>query len=130
MTNYSAGLDQTFRALADPTRRRVVERLGHGPATVSELAAPFDMALPTFMQHLRVLEASNLVRSEKVGRVRTVRLQSEQMAGARQWLGEQLDIWQRRLDQLDDYVLALAQEEQRQKQDDDDEKEGQDEQAS
>jgi DNA-binding transcriptional ArsR family regulator len=111
MANYSGDLSQTFHALADPTRRRVVERLTHSPATVTELAQPFDMALPTFLQHLKVLEEADLVRSEKVGRVRTVHIQGEPIAEARQWMNEQLEIWQRRLDQLDNYVLTLAQQE-------------------
>lgn len=104
-------LDTTFHALADPTRRQVLERLVRGPATVKELAAPFDMALPSFLQHLRVLEASRLVHSEKVGRVRTYRLEPDGMAGAASWLREQFGVWERRLDQLDRFVKTLSEEE-------------------
>jgi DNA-binding transcriptional ArsR family regulator len=124
MANYPSDLSQTFHALADPTRRQVVQRLSHGPASVTELAEPFDMTLPSFVQHLKVLESSNLVRSEKVGRVRTFYIQAEPIAGARRWMDEQLDLWERRLDQLDDYVLDRAQREPLQNQDE----EGNDEQ--
>ena len=110
MPNYLP-LDRTFQALADPTRRRVLERLGRGPATVSELAEPFDMALPSFLQHLRVLEQSQLVRSEKAGRVRTYRLEPQGVAGAAAWLKEQFGVWEQRLDQLDSLVKTLSQEE-------------------
>lgn len=114
MTNYGANLEQTFHALADPTRRKVIERLSLGPASVTELAEPFDMALPTFLQHLKVLEASQLVRSEKVGRVRTFRIQADQIAGARQWMNDQLELWERRLDQLDNYAVKLMLQQQQQ----------------
>jgi len=111
MANYDNDLTQTFHALADPTRRQVVERLSQGPASVTELAEPFDMALPSFMQHLKVLEASKLVQSNKVGRVRTFQIRASQMEKAKQWLNDQLEIWERRFDQLDSYVLTLAQKE-------------------
>jgi DNA-binding transcriptional ArsR family regulator len=104
-------LDGTFQALADPTRRRVLERLGRGPVTVTELAEPFHMALPSFMQHLKVLERSHLVRSEKVGRVRTFHLMPQQIESAELWLKAQRDGWEKRLDQLDSYVQKLAEEE-------------------
>jgi DNA-binding transcriptional ArsR family regulator len=97
-------VDRVFRALSDPTRRRVLERLGRSPAAVSELAAPFDMALPSFVQHLRVLEGSGLVRSTKVGRVRTYELVPKRLKVAEDWLARQRTIWERRLDQLDDYL--------------------------
>lgn len=112
MTNHS-DLDQTFQALADPTRRRVLERLGRGPATVTELAKPFHMALPSFMQHLKVLERSHLVRSEKVGRIRTFHLLPQQVESAERWLKAQRDGWEKRLDQFDSYVKNLAEEENR-----------------
>lgn len=102
-------LDQTFQALANPTRRAVVARLMDGPASVSELAAPFDMALPSFMQHLRMLESSGLVRSRKRGRVRTVRIDPDTLARAATWLTTQQQIWERRLDQLDDYLHTMEQ---------------------
>ncbi|WP_372736597.1 ArsR/SmtB family transcription factor [Nocardioides sp.] len=89
MPNYSEQLDAVLRALADPTRRAVVERLTKSPAVVSDLAAPFSMALPSLMQHLRVLEDAGLVTSEKHGRVRTVSLQSGALDVLHLWLGEQ-----------------------------------------
>jgi len=100
-------LDQVFRALSDPTRRAVLARLGRGPAAVSELAEPFDMALPSFMQHLQVLEQSGLVHSRKEGRVRTCRLQPQPLKKAERWLAEQRALWERRLAQLDDYLMEL-----------------------
>ena len=109
VTNYK-GLDRTFRALADPTRRQVLERLIRGPATVKELAKPFDKALPSFMQHLQVLEKSHLVRSEKAGWSRTVHLIPRQIEIAERWLRERRDVWEKRLDQLDAYVQELAKE--------------------
>jgi DNA-binding transcriptional ArsR family regulator len=103
-------VDGIFRALSDPTRRRVIERLNRSPASVSELAQPFDMALPSFVEHLRVLEGCGLVRSEKTGRVRTYRLSPEPLTLAENWLAEQRTLWERRLDQFDDYVLKLKEE--------------------
>ena len=88
-----------------------MERLGRGPATVTELAKPFDMALSSFMQHLTVLERSRLVRSEKVGRVRTFHLVPQQIESAELWLKAQRDGWEKRLDQFDSYVKELAKEE-------------------
>lgn len=100
-------IDTVFRALSDPTRRRVLERLGRSPATVSELAAPFDMALPSFVQHLSVLEKSGLVSSRKKGRVRTYTLVPRRMKAAEDWLSRQRALWERRLDQLDEYLLEM-----------------------
>lgn len=102
-----ASIDHVFRALADPTRRRVIERLGRGPASVSELAAPFAMALPSFVQHLALLEECGLVRSKKHGRVRTYHLAPRRLVQAQGWLDRQRTVWERRLDQLDDYLLDL-----------------------
>lgn len=99
-------VDAVFHALAHPARRAVVARLGRGPATVSDLAAPFEMALPSFCQHLRVLERSGVVRSRKRGRVRTYELAQEQLAVAESWLAEQRASWTRRLDQLDAFLLT------------------------
>jgi len=96
-----------FQALANPTRRAVLERLGRGPASVGELAGPFDMALPSFVQHLRTLEAAGLVRSRKDGRVRTYALAPERLRDAEGWLARQRTLWDRRLDQFDDYVTRL-----------------------
>ena len=88
----------------------MLERLGQSPASVSELAEPFDMALPSFVQHLRVLEDSGLVRSSKEGRVRTYRLAPKQMQIAEDWLARQRSVWERRLDQLDAYALKLKEQ--------------------
>jgi DNA-binding transcriptional ArsR family regulator len=107
----AAAIDGVFRALSDETRRRVLERLGKGPASVSELAAPFGMALPSFVQHLRVLEEGGLVRSRKEGRVRTYQLAPKRLQLAEHWLARQRSLWERRLDQLDSYLLALHAEE-------------------
>jgi DNA-binding transcriptional ArsR family regulator len=103
----AAAVDGVFRALSDPTRRQVLERLSTSPASVSELAAPIKMALPSFLEHLKVLEASGLVQSTKVGRVRTYRIAPEQMKLAEDWLERQRMMWQRRLDQLDEYLMSL-----------------------
>jgi DNA-binding transcriptional ArsR family regulator len=109
MATQSAGLNPVFRALADPTRRAVLQRLSHGPASVSVLAERFRMALPSFVQHLDVLEGSGLVQSEKPGRVRTYRLVPRRLRQAEDWLGRQRALWERRLDQLDAYVTELHQ---------------------
>lgn len=106
-------LDRVFHALGDPTRRAVVERLGRGPASTSELAAPFPMALPSFTQHLGVLEDCGLVASEKRGRTRTYRLAPDSFEPVRGWLDAQRELWERRLDQFDQYVRQLHQEQRR-----------------
>ena len=106
-----AVVDQVFRALSDPTRRNVLERLTARPASVSELAAPYEMALPSFVEHLKVLEGSGLVRSHKQGRVRTYELAAEQLKLAEDWLGRQRTLWERRLDQLDSYLLQMKEQE-------------------
>lgn len=103
-------LDGVFHALSDPTRRRVVERLGRGPATTSDLARPFDMALPSFTQHLGVLERSGLVTSEKKGRVRTYRLAPRPLEDVDTWLAAQRALWTRRLDQLDSLLYDLKEQ--------------------
>jgi DNA-binding transcriptional ArsR family regulator len=95
-----APLDLVFQALADPTRRAMVERLCRGPASVSELAQPFAMSLPAVVQHLQVLEASGLVVSEKVGRVRTCHIEPARLRSAEQWIIQRRLIWERRLDRL------------------------------
>jgi DNA-binding transcriptional ArsR family regulator len=107
MPKHRDGIDQVFYALADPTRRQVVERLVSGPATTSDLAQPFDMSLPSFTEHLAVLETAELVSSTKAGRVRTYHLARAGLALADGWLAEQRRIWERRLDQLDAFVLDL-----------------------
>ena len=100
-------IDSVFRALADPTRRQVLARLSRSPASVGELAEPFDMALPSFVEHLRVLEASGLVRSKKTGRVRTYRIQPKRLRLAEDWLSQQRTLWEERLDRLDAYLITL-----------------------
>lgn len=100
-------LSRVFQALADPTRRAVLQRLGGGPAPMSELAQPFNMAFPSFSQHLRVLENCGLVRSRKSGRVRTFELAPEPLQAAESWISGQRANWQRRLDQLDTLLLTL-----------------------
>lgn len=100
-------IDNVFRALADVTRRQVLERLSRSSGSVTDLAAPFSMALPSFVQHLRVLEECGLVTSEKAGRVRTYRLVPETVKLAEDWLGQQRSLWERRLDRLDAYLLQL-----------------------
>lgn len=107
MPKQRDGIDQVFHALADATRRQVIERLVSGPATTSELAEPFDMSLPSFTQHLAVLEAADLVTSTKEGRVRTYHLAPAGLALADGWLAEQRRVWEQRLDQLDAFVLDL-----------------------
>jgi DNA-binding transcriptional ArsR family regulator len=103
-------MDQVFQALADPTRRRVIERLVAGPASTSELAEPFAMALPSFTQHLGVLERAGLVTSTKQGRVRTFRLAPAGLELAGGWLAEQRRLWEQRLDQLDDLLSTLKEQ--------------------
>ncbi len=107
MPQLSPGLDRVFYALADPTRRAVLERLSRGPAAVSELAHPFAMALPSFTQHLNVLEECGLVSSAKAGRVRTYRIAPQPLAHAERWMVDQRSLWQSRLDQLDSYLLTM-----------------------
>jgi DNA-binding transcriptional ArsR family regulator len=106
MLNHTASLDLMFQALADPTRRVMLERLSRGPASVSELAQPLTMSLPAVLQHLQVLEASGLVRSEKAGRVRTCRIEPKALRTAEQWINARRTTWERRLDRLGDYLAA------------------------
>jgi DNA-binding transcriptional ArsR family regulator len=105
MLNSQPQLDLVFQALSDPTRRAIVERLGRGPASVSQLAQPFAMTLPAVVQHLHVLEASGLVRSEKIGRVRTCRIDGLALRTAEGWIAERRTTWERRFDRLGE-VLA------------------------
>ena len=97
-------LDLAFQALADPSRRAMVDRLAQGPASVSELAKPLAMSLPAVMQHLQVLEASGLVVSEKIGRVRTCRIEPKALTQAEQWIAERRALWERRLDRLGQFL--------------------------
>ena len=108
-----AAADEVFHALANPTRRRVLERLSIGPASVSELAAPFEMQLPSFVQHLSVLERSRLIKSRKRGRVRTYELAPERFKVAEDWLAARRQQWEARLDQFDQYVKQLREKESR-----------------
>jgi DNA-binding transcriptional ArsR family regulator len=107
----SATADDVFHALSNPTRRKVLERLSAGPATVSELAAPFDMQLPSFVQHLSVLEQSRLVKSKKSGRVRTYEIAPERFKVVEDWLTARRELWEARLDRLDHYVRQLKEKE-------------------
>ena len=109
MENYRLSLDAVFHALADPTRRAVVSRLTKGPAPVKELAKPFDMGLPSFIKHLRVLEKDGLIHTEKVGRVRTCRIDAGKLAVAESWLAEQRALWEARTDRLAAYVETKMQ---------------------
>lgn len=99
-------VDEVLHALADPTRRRMVEHLGRGPATVSELAAPLPISLPAVVQHLKILESSGVVTSEKVGRVRTCRLELTPLTTVQDWIAERKAFWERRLDRLGDFLAA------------------------
>jgi DNA-binding transcriptional ArsR family regulator len=105
MAQYSAQLDGVLVALADQTRRAVIHRLGRGPASVGELAREFPMALPSFMKHVRTLEANDLIRTVKSGRVRTCTLNRERLALVDDWLAEQRRIWQERTDRLERFVI-------------------------
>lgn len=111
MPRLADPVDNVFRSLADPTRRQVLERLSRSSASVSELASSFDMALPSFVQHLSVLEGCGLVSSHKTGRVRTYELVPEQLSLAEDWLARQREQWSRRLDQFDRYVTELHEKE-------------------
>ncbi len=104
MLNYTRSPDRVFHALADPTRRTIVERLTHGPASVSDLAQPLPVSLAAVIQHLQVLEASGLVRSEKVGRVRTCRIEPAGLRLAEDWIRRQRIAWEDRLDRLGEYL--------------------------
>jgi DNA-binding transcriptional ArsR family regulator len=110
MPKQRVALDHVFQALADPTRREVIERLAIGSASTSELARPFDMALPSFTQHLAVLERAGLVASAKVGRVRTYRLAPAALEAADGWLVGQRRVWEQRLDRLDTLVVSLKEQ--------------------
>lgn len=110
MANQSTQLTDVFYALADPTRRAIVGVLGRGPATVSALAAPFEMALPSFMKHLSVLERSGVIRSSKLGRVRTCELRPKALSQAERWITEQRAVWEARTDRMAAFAEKLHQE--------------------
>ncbi|MEO7997916.1 MAG: metalloregulator ArsR/SmtB family transcription factor [Gemmatimonadaceae bacterium] len=111
MEQYSERLDGIFQALADPTRRAVIKRLGKGSASISDLAQPFDMALPSFMKHVRLLEASGLIRTRKTGRVRTCSIEKKQFAAVDTWLSTQRAIWESQTDRLEQFVTNAARKE-------------------
>jgi DNA-binding transcriptional ArsR family regulator len=111
MLNQQHDLDRLFRALADPARRAIVERLSRGPAPVSELARPLPMSLPSVMQHLDVLEAAGLVRSRKIGRVRTCAIEPQALSQAELWINARRIEWQHRLDRLGAYLAEMKREE-------------------
>lgn len=104
MEQYQERLDGVFQALADPTRRAVLGRLGRGPASISELAAPFNMALPSFMKHIRLLEESGWISTRKAGRVRTAAIETHQFSAVESWLAGQKAIWEARTDRLEAFV--------------------------
>ena len=110
MLNQPSDLNLLFHALADPWRRAMVERLSRGPAPVSELARPLPMSLPAAMQHLGVLEAAGLVRSQKAGRVRTCAIEPRALSQAERWINARRVEWENRLDRLDDYLKTLETE--------------------
>ncbi|TCO36002.1 DNA-binding transcriptional ArsR family regulator [Kribbella steppae] len=110
MAQYSSDVDGVFVALADPTRRRVIRRLGRGPTSVGELAGEFPMTLPSFMKHVRTLESSGLIRTVKVGRVRTCVLNRDRLALVDDWLAEQRRIWEDRTDRLERFVTDSLEE--------------------
>lgn len=107
MLNQTPELDRLFHALADPARRAMLERLSRGPAPVKELARPLPMSLPAVMQHLGVLEAAGLVRTEKAGRVRTCAIEPQALSQAEQWINARRTEWEHRLDRLGDYLQTL-----------------------
>ncbi|WCM21828.1 metalloregulator ArsR/SmtB family transcription factor [Paraburkholderia bryophila] len=107
MENYSSSLNGVFHALADPTRRSVIARLGSGPASIKELAEPFGLGLPSFLKHIKVLESSGLIASEKVGRVRTCKLRRGNLTAAEKWFDQQRAVWENRYENLDNLLTSL-----------------------
>ena len=113
MDYYSHQLDSIFLALADPTRRAVIGRLGTGPASISDLAKPFAMALPSFMKHIHLLEETGLIETKKQGRVRTCTLEKKRFAMVEGWLSAQRAIWEARTDRLEAFVTATQSKEEK-----------------
>ncbi|MET3899841.1 DNA-binding transcriptional ArsR family regulator [Devosia sp. UYZn731] len=111
MAQQSEQLDGIFQALADPTRRAVLGRLGRGPASISDLAKPFDMALPSFMKHIHFLEGSGLIQTRKEGRVRTCAIDKQRFATIEAWLNDQRALWEGRTDRLEQFVLKTQDKE-------------------
>jgi DNA-binding transcriptional ArsR family regulator len=110
MAQYSDTLDEVFQALADPTRRAVIRRLGTGPASVSDLAEPFEMALPSFLKHIRLLESTGLIRTRKTGRVRMCSIDRARFDVVEDWLEEQRALWTGRTDRLEAFVTRTTTE--------------------
>jgi DNA-binding transcriptional ArsR family regulator len=110
MLEEPLALDRMFQALSDHSRRGMIDRLGHGPASVTELAQPLAMALPTVMKHLHVLETSGLVLSEKAGRVRTYHLRKEALASLERWIAERKAGWNSTFDRLDQFLAGNSEE--------------------
>ena len=110
MLNHNSALDVVYQALADPARRAMLDRLSHGPLSVSDLAQPFEMSLPAVMQHLQVLENSGLVHSQKKGRVRTCRIETRALRIAEDWIARRRSQWESRLDRLEALLAAQDQE--------------------
>ncbi len=113
MVNRLGTLDEVFRALSDPSRRSILERLTSSPASVSQLAQPLAMSLPAVMQHIQVLEASHLVRSEKVGRVRMCQVEPGTLRSAEEWIMAQRAAWEQRLDRLEAFLAEPPEEDQK-----------------
>ena len=107
MANHSPDLDRTFAALSDPIRRAIVTRLCEGPKSVSELSQPFEIALPSLLKHVRVLEESGLISSEKTGRVRTCRIERRALQQTEAWIHRHVATWERRLDRLEAHVQRM-----------------------
>jgi len=107
MAKFSAGLDLAFSALADPTRRAIVSRLCDGPKSVTELSEPFELALPSLLKHVRVLEQSGLVSSEKIGRVRTCKIEPRALHAAEAWIHQHISAWEQRLDRMEAHIERM-----------------------
>lgn len=107
MAKYSTDLDRTFSALADPTRRAIVGRLCGGPKSVTELSEPFELALPSLLKHLRVLEESGLISSEKTGRIRTCKIEAHALHATEAWLHQHISTWEKRLDRMEAHIQRM-----------------------
>ena len=107
MAKYSPDLDSAFAALADPTRRAIVSRLCEGPKTVSELSEPFEIALPSLLKHVQILEQSGLISSEKVGRVRTCRIEPDALQATEMWIHRHIAAWESRLDRMEAHIQRM-----------------------
>jgi DNA-binding transcriptional ArsR family regulator len=107
MAKFSTDLDQAFSALADPTRRAIVSRLCDGPRSVSELSEPFELALPSLLKHVRVLERSGLVSTQKSGRVRTCRIEPNALQATEAWIHRHITAWEDRLDRLESHIERM-----------------------